>query len=206
MIRLGFIEDDYYYLRSLQITIHLQPELVCALATQSVEQFWEELPERARLDILFIDIDLPGQSGLDALPQLRKRFPEAELVMLTQHEERDSLLQAFTRGASGYLLKDFPLNQLPAQINTLRKGGALISPRMARWIVEYFNPPKKSESPLTTKEIQLLRLFSDGKTYEEAARALRISVDGVKYRVKKIYAKLNVDNKLDALRAAQDDL
>lgn len=206
MVRLGFIEDDHHYLRSLQAAIHMQPDLVGALAVSSIEEFWEELPERANLDILFIDIDLPGQSGLEALPRLRRRFPKAELIMLTQHEGREQLLQAFTQGASGYLLKDFPVSQLPTHIKTLHRGGALVSPQMARWIVEYFNPKGKISVRLTPKELQLLRLFSSGKSYKEAARALRVSVDGVKYRVKKIYAKLNVNNKLDALRAAQDDL
>lgn len=203
MIKIGFIEDDSLYLQSLRAAIHLQPEMVFAIGAGSIADFWEELPSRARLDIIFIDIDLPGQSGVQALPMLRRRFPDAELVMLTQHEGRDKLLQSFTNGATGYLLKDFPIMQLPAHIHTLLKGGALISPQMARWVVEYFNPPKSTSLELTTKELQLLRLFSEGKSYEESSHILGLTVDGVKYRVKKIYSKLNVDNKTDAIRFIQ---
>lgn len=206
MIRIGFIEDDYSYLQSLRSAIQIQPEMVFAIGTGSIAEFWQKLPDRARLDILFIDIDLPGQSGLEALPKLRRRFPKAELVMLTQHEGRDQLLQSFANGATGYLLKDFPIIQLPTHIHTLMKGGALISPQMARWVVEYFNPPKGSSLKLTVKELQLLRFFSEGKSYEESAHILGITVDGVKYRVKKIYSKLNVNNKIDAIRLIQDQL
>jgi DNA-binding NarL/FixJ family response regulator len=206
MIRIAFIEDDHYYLQSLRTAIHLQPEMVCAITAGSIDDFWKEFPDRATLDIIFIDIDLPGQSGIEALPALRRRFPDTELVMLTQHEDRDRLLQSFTNGATGYLLKDFPLVQLPSHIHTLAKGGALISPQMARYVVEYFRPSQNAGSKLTSKEIQLLRLFSEGRSYEESAQLLGLTVDGVKYRVKQIYAKLNVNNKIDAIRAVKDEL
>lgn len=206
MIRIAFIEDDALYLQSLRAAIHLQPEMVFALGAGSVASFWEELPKRATIDIIFIDIDLPGESGLDALPKLRRRFPKSELVMLTHYEGRDQLFQSFTNGATGYLLKDFPITQLPYHIHTLKNGGALISPQMARWLVEYFTPPKSSRWELTSKEVQLLRLFSAGKSYEESASVLGITLDGVKYRVKKIYSRLNVDNKIDAIRFLQDEL
>lgn len=204
MIKIAFIEDDSHYLQSMRAAIHLQPEMVFTIGAGCIADFWKELPRRATLDIIFIDIDLPGQSGLEALPKLRRRFPKAELVMLTQHEERDKLLQSFTNGATGYLLKDFPIMQLPTHIHTLMKGGALISPQMARWVVEYFNPPKGTSLKLTPKELQLLRLFSEGKSYEESAHLLGLTIDGIKYRVKKIYSKLNVDNKTDAIRFIQN--
>ena len=154
----------------------------------------------------FIDIDLPGQSGTTALTKLRHRFASSSLVMLTQHESKDQLFKAFANGASGYLIKDFQITQLPKFILTVKKGGALISPQMARWIVEYFNPPKASHSDLTTNELQLLRLFAEGKSYEASAKILSISVNGVKYHVKNIYSKLNVNNKIDAIRAVKHRL
>ena len=206
MVRIGFIEDDMMYLKSLRETIHLIPNMLCTLAVNSVEEFWEKLPRYAELNIIFIDIDLPGQSGIDALPKIKKQFPRAELIMLTNYEDRDTLLKSFTLGASGYLLKDFHINAFPSLIYTLLNGGALISARMARWVIEYFQPSGTSEVVLTDKELQLLKLFSVGNSYEESADILGISVNGVKYRVKKIYTKLNVDNKIDALRAVKGKL
>lgn len=206
MIKIGSIEDDLTYQQSLKASLHLEPDMTCLISAGSIEQFWKILPTRAQLDILFIDIDLPGQSGLEALPALRQRFPDADLVMLTQIEEKEQLLQAFTSGATGYLLKDFPALQLPSFIRIVRNGGALISPQMARWVIEYFNPPKANPNVITTKEEQLLKLFAEGYSYQEAANVLGISVDGVKYHVKKVYTKLNVNNKIDAIRAIKGKL
>lgn len=92
-------------------------------------------------------------------------------------------------------------------IKTVQNGGALISPRMARMLVEYFKPPQHTSLELLShKEAQLLRLFYEGNTYEESASILGLSIDGVKYHVKNIYRKLNVDNKVDALRVFREVL
>ena len=206
MLKVAFIEDDPIYRQSISASLRLQPDVTCLVSAGSVEEFWEALPSRAEIDILFLDIDLPGQSGLEALPALRQRFPRADLIMLTQFEGREQLLQAFSSGATGYLLKDFPALQLPSFIQIVRKGGALISPQMARWVIEYFNPPKTGQASLTAKELQLLNLFADGHSYQEAAQILGISVDGVKYYVKKLYNKLNVNNRIDAIRAIKGNL
>lgn len=206
MTRIGFIEDDPIYLQSLREAVHFHPDLMCRIAVCSMEEFEDKFPARAALDILFIDIDLPGKNGVEALPSLRKRLPDAELVMLTQNEDGDTLLNAFTAGATGYLLKDFPILQFSSFIDTLQKGGALISPYMARYLVGFFQPSQFSPSLLSKKELQLLRLFAAGNSYERSAELLGISVNGVKYHVKKIYSKLNVNNKIDAIRAVKDEL
>jgi DNA-binding NarL/FixJ family response regulator len=206
MIKIALIEDDAAYLYSLRRLIQLEPDIRCLITALSVKAFWETLPRLASIDIIFIDIDMPEMSGIEALPGLRKRFPEAKLVMLTQCEDRQTLFQAFTKGADGYILKDFPIREFPRLIEVIRDGGALISPQMARYLVDYFRPPQNTSSKLTPKELQLLRLFSEGRSYEESAQLLGLTVDGVKYRVKQIYAKLNVNNKIDAIRAVKDGL
>lgn len=89
MVKVAFIENDTIYLQSLRTSLRLQPDINCLISAGSVEQFWEMLPARAQIDILFLDIDLPGQSGLEALPALRKRFPRADVVMLTQLEGKE---------------------------------------------------------------------------------------------------------------------
>lgn len=204
MIKIALIEDDAAYLYSLRHRIQLQPDIRCLITASSVKSFWETLPRLASIDIVFIDIDMPEMSGIEALPGLRKRFPEAKLVMLTQCEDRQALFQAFTNGADGYLLKDFPIREFPGLIEVIRDGGALISPKMARWLIGYFQPDPKPESPLTPREEQLLQLFADGHSYEETAAMMGITVNGVKYHVKKVYTKLNVDNRIDAIKKMQE--
>ncbi|WP_282783323.1 response regulator [Phaeodactylibacter xiamenensis] len=203
MIKIALIEDDAAYLYSLRHRIQLQPDIRCLITASSVKSFWETLPRLASIDIVFIDIDMPEMSGIEALPGLRKRFPEANLVMLTQCEDRQALFQAFSNGADGYILKDFPVREFPDLIKVIRDGGALISPKMARWLIAYFQPAPRPESPLTPREEQLLQFFADGHSYEETASLMGITVNGVKYHVKKVYAKLNVDNRIDAIKKMQ---
>ncbi len=204
MIRVACIEDDSHFARMAESVIRMQPDITCLLSAPNVEDFWKNIPKRANLEILFVDIELPGQSGVDAVPALRKRFPQADIIMLSHLEDDDLLLRALHYGATGYLNKDFPLLQLPQFIQIIRKGGALISPKMARKLVQHLNPPEPSSLPtaqiLSAKESQVLQLFNIGYSYEEAASAMGISVDGVRYYVRNIYGKLNVDNKIDAIR------
>lgn len=204
MLNVAFIEADMAFLQKLQETIQLQPGLRCLFAANSVESFFENFPTRGTLDILFSDIQLPGKSGIEALPALRKRFPKAEIIMLTQQENPALLFQALSAGATGYLLKDFPVLKITAYIQSLIQGQALISPKMARHLINYFRPVQVSEnSKLTSKETQMLLLFGDGKSYKETAEILDMTVDGVKYYVKRIYSKLGVSNKIDAIRLVQ---
>ena len=203
MIKLAIIEDDPGTRAGLEKMIGAYPDLLCLVSAGSVEEFWAKLPSRSNVQILLIDIDLPGQSGLDALPTLRKRFPEAELIIFTHSEDRIDLLKAVHLGATGYLLKDFPLETFRKHIDTILDGGAPMSSKMARKLVEYLNPPKRKGSeqhPLSAKEEQVIRLLADGNTYEEAAALINTSVNGVKYHIKNIYRKLQVDNRLDAIR------
>ncbi|MDX2281666.1 MAG: response regulator [Saprospiraceae bacterium] len=207
MLKIAFIEDDLNTLKSLQEVLKLQPAIVCSVAAESVESFWELLPDRVVLDVIFVDIQLPGLSGLEVLPNLKKRFPDAEIVMFTQFEEEEHLLKALHAGASGYLLKGFPILQLPEMIQSIALGGALISPKMAKKLITYHNPTSSPTSDLLSpKELQILKIFAAGESYEEAAEMLSMTIDGIRYHVKNIYKKLHVNNKIDAIRALKDEL
>ncbi|MEL7124211.1 MAG: response regulator transcription factor [Bacteroidota bacterium] len=205
MKKIAFIEDNATYLRSLQEAVHLNPNVVCLIAERSMEAFMKKVPKRATIDLLFVDIALPGISGIEALPKLRKRFPNAQITMLTQNEDPKLLMKSLSSGANGYLLKDFKLSQLSGHIKTISEGGAIISPKMALYLVKHFQPKSINSKKINLgkKEIQLLKLFANGLSYEEASEVLNISVNGVKYYVKKIYNKLGVDNKIDAIRIYQ---
>ncbi|MBK8192944.1 MAG: response regulator transcription factor [Lewinellaceae bacterium] len=202
MYKIGIIEDNPATLAGLERTINAYPDLNCLVAAPSAADFWAQLPERTVLDIIFIDIDLPGTSGLDILPALRKRFPDAELVMYTQSENGQDILKALTLGATGYLLKEVPSSQIRQHIDTILEGGAAISGKMARKVIEYLNPPRPSVNTpklLSEKEEQVLRLIAEGNSYEECAALMGLSVNGVKYHIKNIYRKLNVSNRIEAI-------
>lgn len=206
MTRIGFIIADSNHLSSLIGAIRFHPDITCIIGVNDVESFWLQFPKRSKPDILFLDIDLPGESGINAIPELRKQFKGADIIILSKNDNDQMLMQALSAGATGCLRKDFPISQLPHMIKTVQNGGALLSPRVARLLIEHFKPSSSTTENLNVKEEQLLRLFYEGKTYEESAAVLGISIDGVKYHVKNIYRKLNVDNKVDALRLYMEGL
>jgi len=203
MINIALIEDDPIYRTELEKVILFQPNWQCVFSSSSAEYFRENLPARIRINIVFIDIDLPVESGIDILPFITTRLPNTEIIMLTRLESPDLLLRSLNRGARGYLLKNFSPHQLMEHIKIILDGGALISPVMARHLVQYFNPPNRDEQKLTNlspKETQVLQLLSDGNTYEETAGIVGITHNGVRFHVKNIYSKLNVNNRDDAVK------
>ncbi|MEM8524895.1 MAG: response regulator transcription factor [Bacteroidota bacterium] len=199
MLKVAFVEDNVSYRKSLQESLRLQPNIQVLLAVGSVEAFFESIHDRTRLDLIFLDIDLPGKSGLEGLPAIKKRFAKSEIVMLTGLEEEKTLLKAFHNGATGYLLKNFAALQLPKFIKVLQEGGALISPAMARNLITQFQPRNKDFDLLTPRELKILQLISDGYAYDEVAYFLNISTHGVKYHIKNIYRKLGVSKKVEAI-------
>ena len=204
MIKIGFIDDDYSFIKSLREALHFEPDIYCLISASSPSDFWNEWNTRMNLDLIFIDINMGKDSGISMLPSLRKVFPKAELVMLTIHEDKNLLFKALNNGADGYLIKNFQALQFPKYIRIFNEGGALISPKMARWVIQYFHPQQKSSHTLNDKDLKILQLFAQGYSYEEAANTLGISVNGIRYYVKKIYGALNVTSKIDAIRIVQD--
>jgi DNA-binding NarL/FixJ family response regulator len=203
MLTILIVEDDSAYRTELERVIQFQPQLKCLLSVPSGEALKELLPAKAKVDVVLLDINLPGESGLELLPFLTKRFPSAQIIMLTAIEDGTMLLKAFNRGATGYLIKDFSVIQFPRFMQVLKDGGALLSPKMAKYIVEYFNPSSLHTSSidlLSSKEVHVLRLLAEGQTYEQISELLNIGINGVRFHVKNIYRKLNVKKKLDALR------
>lgn len=204
MINIAFIEDDAAYRKALTAAVQLQPDVLVVAQNAGVEEFLAELPKRARIDLLFLDIDLPGISGVDALGILRRRLAETDIVMLTRFEDSEKLMKAINRGASGYLLKDFPVVHLPKYIQIFQSDGALLSPIMARKLISYLNPPltmdEEGAVSLGPKEEQVLRLLSEGNTYQEVAELMKMSINAVRYYIKSIYRKFDVTRRHDAIR------
>jgi DNA-binding NarL/FixJ family response regulator len=189
------IDPDQNFRAELERVIHFQPNWQCILSMATFEESVQKLKPRLQFDVALINLNLHTHSGLQLIPYLTRIVPNAEIIILDQEENSESLIRAFELGATGYLQKNFSPLQLPEMVNTLKSGGALISPRLARKLVNYFNPRKnlcEQAISLSPKEEQTLSLLSSGQSYEEAAACLGISLDGIRFRVKSIYKKLNV--------------
>ena len=144
-----------------------------------------------------LDINLPGLSGLDALPRLKQLLPSTDIIMLTQHDDYTNVLTALQRGAAGYIIKDGTINDIHQAIVEVHGGAAVIDPRLSRIVLTTLvgNRSDPEESfHLSMREAEVLGALADGLTKKEIAYNLNISYHTVDQYVRNIYEKLKVPN------------
>lgn len=156
------------------------------------------LAGRYRPDVAVIDIDLPGLDGLSAATALRARFPECRTLMLTGLAHTGLLQRAVAAGVSGYLLKEAPPAELTEAIRRVAAGGRVFDPQL---VLAASNQPA---TPLTNREIEVLRLAAEGNDPREIAERLQISVRTVRNHLTVVVAKFNARNRIDAIRIAKE--
>lgn len=201
MTRITIVEDDPDIRLVLQRHLDDQPAFHCPETFESVEGFLETLSEQTMPDIMLMDIGLPGMSGIDGIRLIKERHPAVEIVMLTVYHDSQKIFDSLCAGASGYLLKNTPLPEIVAAIETLLSGGAPMSPQIARKVIQHFNPQRKARraSPLTPKEQEIVVGLVDGLSYKMIAARMSISVETVRFHIKNIYQKLHVHSKAEVI-------
>jgi DNA-binding NarL/FixJ family response regulator len=200
MLRIGIIEDDHDIRETLCEFIEMQHEFTCDYKAASVEEFFEILPPKKEIDILILDINLPGISGIDALPKIKARMPGVEVIMCTVFNDSEKIFRSLCAGASGYIIKNTPFEQLKEAILCLHNGGSPLTPTIARKVIEYFQVPHhKFEADLTEHEKRIVNGMIDGLSYKLIADRLDISIDTVRFHVKKIYKKLQINSKAELI-------
>jgi len=197
MIRLGIIEDDEEIRTMLDQYFGSQPGFSVLLSASSVEDFFEQWTDSIYFDIILSDIGLPGESGIKGIPRIKRRASRCQVIMLTVYDDADRVFQALCNGASGYLLKQTPLPKIREAVLSLYEGGAPMSPGIARMVVEHFNPKNTRDlaENLTPREAQIVAAIEEGLTNKEVAIRLDISLETVKYHIKNIYEKLQVNSR-----------
>ena len=208
-IRLALIEDDPEVRELLHGYLCRQPELQCVLVADSVESFLQELPDLLQLpQVLLLDIHLPGLSGLDALPLLRKRLPDTDVVMQTVFDDADRIYRALCAGATGYVLKNSPLEDYKAAVLEAARGGAPMSRAVARKVLAHFKPtPSVRPDLLSAREREVVEAIVDGLGDKQVAARLGLSAETVRTYAKRIYKKLHVGSRTELVsRAARGQL
>jgi DNA-binding NarL/FixJ family response regulator len=154
-------------------------------------------------DLVVMDIRLPEKNGVECVRELKQAFPEMNFLMLTAYEDSDLLFESLKAGAGGYLLKRTSSTKLLDAIQELNSGGSPMTPHIARRVVEYFSriqkTPRPDPSELTPGQIKFLEELSQGYSYKEIADHLGITVHGVRNYIRKIYDKLHVHSKVEAI-------
>ncbi len=154
-------------------------------------------------DVILLDIEMPGTSGLDAIPKLKKLLPETYILMLTVYEHEQQIFRALGNGASGYLTKNTPPERIISAIQEVMEGGGPMSAHIARMVISSFK--RNEQSPLTRRETEILEQIATGKSRKRIADELFIDLETVKSHIKNIYHKLDVHSKADAIKAAKDN-
>lgn len=196
--RIVIVDDDLQWAETVALQFKHSDLFEIYHYANSIESFFEnDLPKN--FEVLLLDIRLPGESGVDAITKIKEFCPSAEIIMLTVVEDSESIFKALRLGASGYIIKSDIKVSIIEYLNIFIENGALLSPTIARKIIQYYQPTQKLKM-LKPKEEAILKLMAEGQSYEEAAAALNVSVDIIRYYIKKIYSKLHVNNKVEAVR------
>ncbi|MEL7834164.1 response regulator transcription factor [Fodinibius sp. Rm-B-1B1-1] len=198
----GIVEDNKKIRDLIQRYLDMQDELSCPVAVDSVEEMLDYLEEHNAPDVILMDIQLPGMSGIKGIGLIKEKYDNVDIIMLTVYHDSHKIFNALRAGASGYLLKHTSLPEIKESILKLVDGGAPMSPQIARKVINHFqeNAPKKdSDSDLTPREHDIVNGLVDGLSYKMIADRYDISIDTVRAHIRNIYRKLHVNSKAEVI-------
>jgi DNA-binding NarL/FixJ family response regulator len=200
-IKVSIVEDDDRVRESLMSLIDGARGFRCAGAHRSGEAALKLIPEE-KPDVVLMDIHLPRLSGIDCVRKLKMTDLDLLVIMLTAYEDDDLIFQALKAGANGYLVKQTPPAEILAAVQEVHAGGAPMSSNIARKVILSFHPAEPGESPaetLSPREREILDLLAKGYMNKEIADLLTISFQTVHTHVRKIYSKLHVRSRTQAV-------
>lgn len=186
----SIIEDDFTLSQLLQKKINKLDNFKCKNLFITINEF---LLTNEKADILLLDINLPGTNGIDAIPTLLNKYPNLIIVMNTIKDDVDTIYKALELGAIGYIDKQSFNDNILEVLETVENGGAYMTPKIARKIIESFKKPKMPN--LTDREHDVVQGILDGYTYLQIADKYFITIDTVRSHIKNIYKKLSINSK-----------
>jgi len=200
MIRVAVIEDYPDYRKGLSYLINASEGFKCVGVYEESETAIQSMTGIE--DVLLLDINLPGISGVEALPLLKTKFPELRILMLTVLEDDQTIMEAILSGADGYLLKKSQPERILSSLKETFEGGSPMTPAIAKRVLNLFKkfvPTQKEDFLLTQRENEILLLMVDGLNNQHIAQKLFISFQTVRNHVRHIYDKLHVHSKSQAV-------
>ncbi len=205
-ISVMIFENNEAYRKSLELFFEDFPVLTVAGCfsdgSEAADKVAAGLP-----DLVLMDIDMPGTNGIDATIQIKSRYPDVQVLILTVFDDNNRVFDAICAGADGYLLKSTPPHEIVKAIQDTVGGGAPMTPIVARKVLGLFATSKKvkgkaSQHLLTAKECEVLAQLVQGNSYKMIAGELQISVDTVRFHIRNIYVKLHVNSATEAVALA----
>jgi DNA-binding NarL/FixJ family response regulator len=203
-LKLWIIEDNSLYTHALKLAVSEMPNVTCACAFQTAEDGLSELKNNRDVELLLLDIELPGMNGLEAIEKFLKLKNELKIIVLTQHSEVEYVLEAIEKGAVGYCLKSSDYEQLSSHIQTVLSEDAVLDSRLTKDLMEALRNKSKSELEVqfTDREQEVLGFLVRGLTKKMISEKLFISYHTVDKHIRAIYKKLDVNNVSSAVAKA----
>lgn len=209
-INIVYYEDNRDLREGISFLLQATPNLELLGAFADCSHLQDEM-RTLQPDVVLMDIDLPGISGIDAVPIVKATSPRTQVLMLTVFDNEDKIFQAIRNGASGYLLKHTPPSEIVAAIFDLHRGGSPMTANVARKVLQFFQFQQKAVVPVTpdredyklsAREMDIIKGLVAGYSYKLIADDLHISIDTVRSHIRNIYDKLQVNSKTEAILKA----
>ena len=200
-IKVSIVEDDDGIRESLSVIINGSDGFRCVSKYPNAEDALRDLP-RIKPDVVLMDINLPKMSGIHCVRKLKDVCPATQTIMLTVYEDSDSIFDSLSAGANGYLLKRTPPAKLLEAIDEVYRGGSPMTTSIARRVVQSFHQMGRSareDENLTKREEEVLSYLAKGYRYKEIADQLFISVETVRSHLHRVYEKLHVRSRTEAV-------
>ena len=201
MISVSIVDDEKDLRQSITTFVNGSPGFKCVSAYGSAESALKGLPAD-QAEVVLMDINLGGMSGIECVEKLKTQAPELQILMLTVYEDTDQIFQALAAGASGYLLKRSSPTKLLQAIREVHTGGSPMTSSIARKVVASFRkskPTAEKQTHLSPREEAVLNCLAKGFTYKQIADELDISIDTIRTYLRRIYEKLHVQSRTEAV-------
>ena len=209
-INIALADDNTFMLSSVDEKLSLFEDIRIKSSNEGGSELLEGLEEDSLYDLVLMDIEMPGLSGIETTAIVKQKYPQIKVIMLTVFDNDENIFKAIQAGADGYLLKDVNPEVLYKGIKDTLNGGAAMNPSIAMKALKLLRNPElnfsnkeKKEISLTNREITVLEQLGSGLSYTKIAENLIISPSTVRKHIENIYKKLQVHNKLEAVDLAR---
>lgn len=200
LIKISIIEDNEYMREGWNAILDTQEDFCVLDAYESCEDAFAS-ETFGRNDIILMDIELPGMTGIEGVKYVRKHHPDIHVIMATIFDDDKHIFKALKAGAIGYLLKKVGPDDLCKAIRDACAGGSPMTPEIARKVIQslHVKKPKQKSLQLNERELQILNELATGKSYLAISKDIYLSEDGVRYHIRNIYRKLEVNSRTEAV-------
>lgn len=211
MIKIALVDDNSFLLKTTQEKLSFFDDLSIRMIAYDGYEILESLEKNHNIDLILMDIEMPGMNGIDATLHIKAKYPQIKILVLTVFDDDENIFNVIKAGADGYLLKEITPRDLYQGIQETLNGGAAMNPSIAFKTLKLLRNPQNFESKcelevkLSPREIEVLEQLSKGLSYNVIAQNLYLSPSTVRKHIENIYTKLQVHNKLEAVEKARNN-